>query len=559
MSSIISGQVGDEGYHSNVNNLNCGSNELRSNIECALEVLCAKRSEFYDSSSEKGFEKDSGSVKSWDDVFEAVERFSHNTFTLLSWIEEFREVQDIKYDDSRNNRPSVSEWSESILKHVDRIYEEICEDGGRLLNDFAVEKATIRSVLKNVKLEYEIISPGWCEASREEQEEEGGELKCKGGGGGERTAAAENEKLDYENFDPPMSSTLVYDDDLLTLKDRSKYVSQDAHRVRLWWKLVCERENSLAWMQSIQRKIDIIASYYPTHTLRPLYQKYLTDVRARSDFRCALHSISDVITDLFPELRYKAKTLVYDAEEVYEVLERSIRKKLVDLEPEPSQTTLPHTRHVFRPYSPDYRLRPNSEYNLPPPLDDDSSSRLYKTPQRTADSKWSMSGIDELPVYQKPPPPVDSNSSDNQMSDFSFNQIRDRLHLEKDSALIKEPETLDEKMTGGQKDEDKDAVAGADAVENEKENSTTDEDAGEKLEMMTNPIEITEEALRLHSWMKLNENEAIESFNSKPIGWDPSVLGKFLSKNKVGAQAVFFSCELMGAVVYKFRFKSFSV
>ena len=127
------------------------------------------------------------------------------------------------------------------------------------------------------------------------------------------------------------------------------------------------------------------------------------------------------------------------------------------------------------------------------------------------------------------------------------------------SCYISNKLRLTSKTFRGQKDEDKDAVAGADAVENEKENSTTDEDAGEKLEMMTNPIEITEEALRLHSWMKLNENEAIESFNSKPIGWDPSVLGKFLSKNKVGAQAVFFSCELMGAVVYKFRFKSFSV
>lgn len=49
---------------------------------------------------------------------------------------------------------------------------------------------------------------------------------------------------------------------------------------------------------------------------------------------------------------------------------------------------------------------------------------------------------------------------------------------------------------------------------------------------MTDPISLSEEAVLLHTQMKKIEEEAIDCFSTKPIGWNPELLDKFLAKNK---------------------------
>ena len=73
-------------------------------------------------------------------------------------------------------------------------------------------------------------------------------------------------------------------------------------------------------------------------------QQHLAEVRDHEERygggeASALGAIASCVGELFPELRHRARTLLYDTRHAYERLEEGVRTKLADLDPDPQQVS----------------------------------------------------------------------------------------------------------------------------------------------------------------------------------------------------------------------------
>lgn len=289
----------DEGY----NSFSVGRNK----IESALETLCSKRNEFYDTSIDCSKDSEKEDFRSWDEIFDTVERFSHNTTTLLSWVEEFKEVQHMKFDTNRDKRPPIDCWNDSVLGHIYRVYKEVETDGEMLLKDFLQEQKLVSLILKNVSEEYEHIAAGWCGAMRD--------------------PTTENKSVDEKDEKTKATDSLLSYDN-----NKSEHCfREDGQRIKLWRIFIREREEAFTWMNDIRRKIDTLQTYYPKKRLHSSYEKYLIEVREEKSFKNSLKIIYDFISESFPELRFRLKALVNETNQAQVDLEDYIIKKIAGL------------------------------------------------------------------------------------------------------------------------------------------------------------------------------------------------------------------------------------
>lgn len=318
----------DEGYDS----FSVGRNK----IESALETLCSKRNDFYDTSSDCSTNSKKENFRSWDEIFDTVEKFSHNTTTFLSWVEEFKEVQHIKFDTSRDKRPSVNNWNKCVLDHLYRVYNKIITDGEKLQKDFQQERNLVSLILKNIAEEYENVASGCYGAMR------GPPLEKK---------SIEEEGKKIETADSLLSSTLIYD-----LKKRKDRLPKDRQRLKIWWILIREREEALSWINEIRRKIDTMEIYYPQQRLRTLYKKYLIEIREQSSFKNSLKIICDFISEIFPELSHRSKKLVYETNQAQVELENYVMKKLIVLSPRTDHKAKSNVTHQQKSHNKNYSL-----------------------------------------------------------------------------------------------------------------------------------------------------------------------------------------------------------
>jgi len=411
----------DEGYDS----FSVGRNK----IESALETLCSKRNDFYDTSSDCSTNSKKENFRSWDEIFDTVERFSHNTTTFLSWVEEFKEVQHIKFDKSRDKRPSVNNWNKCVLDHLYRVYNKIVTDGEKLQKDFQQEGKLVSLILKNVAEEYENVASG-----------------CYGAMMGPPFEKKSMEDKKCETANSLLSSTLIYD-----LKKRKDRLPKDRQRLKLWWILIREREEALSWINEIRRKIDTLEIYYPQQRLRTLYKKYLIEIRERRSFKNSLKIIFDFISEIFPELSHRSEKLVYETNQAQVELENYVMKKLIVMSP-----------------STDHKAKPNAKHQ-----------------HKTHNQNYSL------------------------------------------TSLKRKQTILNKNYKANRKESNKDAETNANKIISA--NNTISDRENHEL----NPYNFSEETLRLHHWLKDSEIKAIELFSTKPIGWNPDTLSKFLSKNKM--------------------------
>lgn len=498
----------DSGLASQGLNDKMKSFDIRNEVEAALEVLYEKKSELYETSNKCLQEGNNDSnYHTWDELFETVERFSQNTLMLLSWVDEFKEVQTIKFNEKRmDKRSPVDCWSESTLKHADRIFSDLVKDADRLLDQFSSEKNIIKMILRNAKKEYESIAAGWW-------------------GSGLKFSSFENDSC----LEKIKSSKIL--SDLEKLESLPKPISSDVICIRLWWKLVQERERWLNWINSLQRKIDTIESYYPTTALRQLYEQYLIEVREYDGFNEEMMSLVYVISNRFPEMRYRARCLLYDVSNSYNQLESNIRAKLIDLPPENFEK--PHPVHVYRPYSPSYR-RPLISSGSSISQTFSQLRNLHQGDYLRGDN-FSWRHLEESLDLDKSRR-EEEVEDEIQLSDFSFNQIRDNLKLfEDDSMSSSKDKSIEKEDTTSEKIDNPVETPKIEITEPEEEKleqTNTAEDRKD-VEMISDPVQIAEDALQIHRWLKNQELNAIEDFSSKSIGWDPKILSKFLVKNQM--------------------------
>ncbi|CAK8692573.1 unnamed protein product [Clavelina lepadiformis] len=94
------------------------------------------------------------SDEQWDQIYEVLERFSQNTMTLMSWIDELRDL-DSEDPTGPSFYDSNSSRKRNIITHTQRVYENVIEDAAMLLKNLPSEKTTILIVLQKVELKCE--------------------------------------------------------------------------------------------------------------------------------------------------------------------------------------------------------------------------------------------------------------------------------------------------------------------------------------------------------------------------------------------------------------------